>query len=83
MHSYGRPAQGIHASLLVVSVTTLTIVAAAYATNVSAQLDTSIEYAEYRNDRWHYSLAVPADMKVSEHEREGSRPQRAIHGRDR
>lgn len=44
---------------------------AAYATNVSAQLDTSIEYAEYRNDRWHFSLAVPADMKVSEHEREG------------
>ena len=27
--------------------------------------------AEYRNDRWHYSLAVPADMTVSEHEREG------------
>jgi len=31
----------------------------------------STEYAEYRNDRWPYSLAVPADMIVSEHEREG------------
>jgi hypothetical protein len=32
---------------------------------------TSIEYAEYRNDRWHYSLAIPTDLRVSEHEREG------------
>ena len=45
--------------------------AAAYAVQASAELDTTVEYAEYRNDRWHYSLAVPADMKVSEHEREG------------
>lgn len=46
----------------------------AYANRVSAEpatSATSIEYAEYRNDRWHFSLAVPADMTVSEHEREG------------
>ena len=43
---------------------------AAYANRVSAQPATS-EYAEYRNDEWHYSLAVPADMILSEHEREG------------
>jgi hypothetical protein len=44
---------------------------AAFAVQASVELDTSIEYAEYRNDRWQYSLAVPADMTVSEHEREG------------
>ena len=43
---------------------------AAYAVQASAE-PASIKYAEYRNDRWHYSLAVPADMIVSEHEREG------------
>ena len=43
----------------------------AYANGASAEPATSIEYAEYRNDQWHYSLAVPADMIVSEHEREG------------
>jgi hypothetical protein len=43
----------------------------AYANGASAEPATSIEYAEYRNDRWHYSLAVPSNMIVSEHEREG------------
>jgi hypothetical protein len=41
---------------------------AAYATRVP---ETSTEYAEYRNYAWHYSLAVPTDMIVSEHQREG------------
>ena len=57
--------------LTVISVLAVAAAVTAYATNAAAQLDTSIEYAEYRNDRWHYSLAVPADMTVSEHEREG------------
>jgi hypothetical protein len=43
----------------------------AYANRALAEPATSIEYAEYRNDDWHFSLAVPADMIVSEHEREG------------
>ena len=43
---------------LALSVSALTI-AAAYALQVSADLATSSEYAEYRNDRWHFSLAVP------------------------
>jgi hypothetical protein len=54
---------------LLLIVGTLSVVA--YATRASAEPATSTEYAEYRNDRWHYSLAMPADMKVSEHEREG------------
>lgn len=45
--------------------------AAAYAVQASAKPATSTEYAEYRNERWIFSLAVPADMKVSKHEREG------------
>jgi len=40
----------------------------AYATQASAEPGASPEYAEYRNDRWHYSLAIPADMTVSEHD---------------
>ena len=48
----------------------IVIIVAAYAVKVSAAPD-GTQYAEYRNDRWHYSLAVPADMTVSEHEREG------------
>ena len=43
----------------------------AYANRASAEPATSIEYAEYRNDRWSYSLAVPADMTANEYEREG------------
>ena len=55
----------------VISVLAVAAAVAAYATNVSAEPATSTEYAKYRNDLWHYSLAVPADMTVSEHEREG------------
>jgi hypothetical protein len=43
----------------------------AYANSASAEPATSTEYAEYHNDLWHYSLAVPKDMIASEHEREG------------
>ena len=44
---------------------------AVYATNVSADLDASIEYAEYRNDRWHFSIAVPHDMTVAVYDQAG------------
>jgi hypothetical protein len=54
---------------LLLIVGTLSVVA--FATRASAEPATSTEYAEYRNNLWHYSLAVPVDMKVSEHEREG------------
>jgi hypothetical protein len=37
----------------------------------SASASTPQEYAEYTNDRWHYALAVPADMTVSEYKYEG------------
>jgi hypothetical protein len=43
----------------------------AYTNRASAEPAASVEYAEYRNDRWHYSLAVPADMTATEFEREG------------
>ena len=42
----------------------------AYAVHVSATEDAT-RYAEYRNDRWGFSLAVPANMTVGEYEREG------------
>jgi hypothetical protein len=54
---------------LLLIVGTLSVVA--FATRASAEPATSTEYSEYRNNLWHYSLAVPVDMKVSEHEREG------------
>ena len=61
------------ARLTVVAVTIGVVIGGiiAYANRASAEPATSTEYAEYRNDRGHYSLAVPSDMKVSEHEREG------------
>jgi hypothetical protein len=43
----------------------------AYTNRASAEPTTSIEYAEYTNDHWHYSLAVPAGMTVSKYEPEG------------
>jgi hypothetical protein len=49
----------------------LVSVIGSYGEQASDEPATSPEYAEYRNDRWHYSLAVPADMIASEHEREG------------
>jgi hypothetical protein len=42
-----------------------------YVARASAEPATSIEYAEYRNDHWHYSLAVPADMTFAEYDAEG------------
>jgi len=52
------------------------LAAAAYGTHAAADPATAAsaiepEYALYTNNRWHYSLAVPASMIVSEHEREG------------
>jgi hypothetical protein len=43
----------------------------AYIVQASIEPAAETEYAEYRNDRWHYSLAIPAGMIVSEHDREG------------
>jgi hypothetical protein len=45
----------------------------AYANGASAEPTTSatsIEYAEYRNDRWKFSLFVPADTRVETHYQE-------------
>jgi hypothetical protein len=42
-----------------------------YANRASAGPASPIEYAGYTNERWRYSLAVPPDMTISEHEREG------------
>ena len=43
---------------------------AAYANRASDEPATS-EYAEYRNDRWHFSLAVPADLTATVHDHPG------------
>ena len=57
---------------LVVSVITLAVGAfLTYAVQASAEPAAPTPFAQYRNDRWHYALAIPADMKVSEHAREG------------
>ena len=61
--------QALTLPLLVVSV--MAVGLAAYAVQASVEPATSIEYAEYRNDRWHFSLAVPADLTVSVHEHPG------------
>jgi hypothetical protein len=55
----------------VLSVCVLVSVIGSYGARASDEPGASAQYAEYRNDQWHYSLAVPADMKVSEHQREG------------
>ena len=39
-----------------------------YAARASAEPALSTDYAEYRSDRWHYSLAVPADMTFVEYD---------------
>jgi len=39
---------------------------------IVVEADKATAYAEYHNERWHFSLAVPADMKVDEYERESS-----------
>ena len=61
---------------LTLSFTALCIVAlssAAFMVQAASEPDTTTEYAdtateydEYRNDHWHFSLAIPADMKVTE-----------------
>jgi hypothetical protein len=49
----------------------LAIGAVAYALQASADPATSTDYAEYRNGRWHFSLAVPVDMKVGVYDQAG------------
>jgi len=44
---------------------------AAYAVHASADPATSTEYAEHKNDRWHFSLAVPDDMTVEVYDQAG------------
>ena len=46
-------------------------VIAAYATYASAEPSTATEYAAYDNDRWHFSLAVPAGTTVGVHDQAG------------
>jgi hypothetical protein len=43
----------------------------AYTSRASAEPATSIEYAQYRNDRWHFTIAVPADMTFAEYDGPG------------
>lgn len=44
---------------------------AAYAVQASAEPGAPTEYAEYHNDRWHFSLAVPDDMAVEVYDQAG------------
>ena len=61
-----------HFKALTLPLLPIAIVAAlGIAWTVSASSPVPQQYANYTNDRWHYSLAVPADMKVSKYEREG------------
>jgi hypothetical protein len=48
-------------------VVALAITATAFASQSTAE---PAEYAEYQNERWHFSLAVPADITVDEYEQE-------------
>jgi hypothetical protein len=41
-----------------------------YAAHVSAEPQAS-SYAEYTNDRWHFSIVLPDNMTVSEHDQPG------------
>lgn len=42
-----------------------------HATRTTAISDATHGYAEYRNDRWHFSLLVPADMTAVVHDQLG------------
>jgi hypothetical protein len=57
---------------ITICVLMLALGAAVYAAQASADPATSTENAKYRSDRWHFSLAVPADMTFAEYEREGN-----------
>lgn len=61
----------VHFKALAVPLLPFAIVALGIAWTVSASAAAPEQYASYLNERWHYSLAVPTDMKVSEYEREG------------
>ena len=56
---------------LIVCVIALALGLAVYATHASAELDAATEYAEYQNERWHFSLAVPDDMTVVVYDQAG------------
>lgn len=58
-------------SLAVAAVCIPALLLAAVYTATASAAPGATTYVEYRNDRWHFSLAVPATMMVSEHEREG------------
>lgn len=60
-----------HFKALAVPLLLIAIVALGIGWTVSASSAVPEEYANYRNDRWHYSLAIPADMTKTEFEREG------------
>ena len=60
---------------IVLAITLLIFIAAfaiaAYAAQAFAEPARSVEYSEYRNDRWHFSLAAPADMTVAAYDQPG------------
>jgi hypothetical protein len=55
-------------SKLIAPLLSLSIVAAlGIAWTVSASSAAPEQYANYRNDRWHFSLVVPAGTRVDSH----------------
>ena len=46
-------------------------VLALHATQAFAEPSGGVQYAEYRSDRWHFSLAVPDDMTVAAYDQAG------------
>jgi hypothetical protein len=50
---------------------TLAIGAVAFASQISAAPSGAVSHAEYQNDRWHFSLAVPSDMTVNAYDQAG------------
>jgi hypothetical protein len=49
----------------------LTIAALGLGWTVSASTAAPQQYARYHNDRWHFTIAVPADMKFAEYDGPG------------
>ena len=52
---------------------TLIVAAALYAGHAAADRTRAQEYALYTNDRWHFSIAVPAGSTAVEHDRPGGK----------
>src|SRR2546430_242876 len=53
------------------SVAVIAIGASVYASQIAAAPQEQQAYAKYHSDRWHFSLAVPADMTYAEYDNDG------------